>query len=152
MKPDYEEHHLHVPDVLQYQNERTRSGYWLAVSQQVTHDDSIHLGWAHANRTAGDPGQHNTPGGYGQDNAANMFTIALKHQVDKQLGFYADYAATLNHTAAHYDLGAGGRSVTTDCHDASNPDTTGFDPNGNAPHCWAGGHLQGVSVGMRYAF
>jgi hypothetical protein len=72
--------------------------------------------------------------------------------VDKQLSFYADFAETLNHSSAHYDLGAGGRGVTTDCHDASNPDTTGFDPNGNGPHCWAGGKLRGVSVGMKYAF
>jgi hypothetical protein len=68
------------------------------------------------------------------------------------LSFYADYAETLNHFAAHYDLGAGGRGVTTDCHDASNPDTSGFDPNGGAPHCYAGGHLQGVSLGMKYVF
>jgi hypothetical protein len=36
--------------------------------------------------------------------------------------------------------------------DASNPDTSGFDPNGNAPKCWAGGKLQGVSVGTKYVF
>ena len=122
------------------------------MSQQLAANDSVHFGWAHAGQTPGDTGQHNTPGGLNSDNAANMFTLAWKHQVDKQLSFYADFAETLNHTAAHYDLGAGGRGVTTDCHDASNPDTTGFDPNGNAPHCWAGGKLQGVSVGMKYMF
>ena len=141
-----------VPAALAAQNERSRTGYWLAVTQQIGSSDSLNAGWAHANKAPGDPGQHNTPGGAGSDNSANMFTLAWKHQVDKQFGFYADYAATLNKGAAHYDLGAGGRAVTTDCHDASNPDTTGFDPNGNAPHCWAGGHLQGVSVGMRYNF
>ena len=47
-------------------------------------------------------------------------------------------AGRIGPTAAHY-----GRAVTTDYHDASNPDTSGFDPNGNAPHCWAGGRLQG---------
>jgi hypothetical protein len=36
--------------------------------------------------------------------------------------------------------------VTTDCHDASNPGTSGRDPNGNAPKCWAGGKLQGAQV------
>jgi predicted porin len=148
----YEKMKRNVPDALAFQNERSRTGYWLAVSQQMGMSDSLHFGWAHANATPGDPGQHNTPGGANPDNSANMFTLAWKHQVDKQLGFYADYAVTANHTAAHYDLGAGGRAVTTDCHDASNPDTTGFDPNGNAPHCWAGGRLQGISVGMKYAF
>jgi hypothetical protein len=72
--------------------------------------------------------------------------------VDDNFSWYVDYAATHNHHDAHYDLGAGGRSVTTDCHDASNPDASGFDPNGNGPHCWAGGNLQGASVGMKYAF
>ncbi len=57
---------------------------------------------------------------------------------------------TANHQYAHYDLGAGGRGVTTDCHDASNPDTTGTDPANGAPRCWAGGapKLQGVSLGI----
>jgi predicted porin len=148
----YERLRRDVPDALAFQNERSRSGYWLAASQQIGASDSVHFGWAHAGQAVGDPGQHNTPGGLGSDNAANMFTLAWKHQVDQQLGFYADFAETLNHASAHYDLGAGGRGVTTDCHDASNPDTTGFDPNGNAPHCWAGGKLKGVSVGMKYTF
>jgi predicted porin len=141
-----------VPASLQAQNERTRSGYWLAISQDLTPQDSLHFGWAHAGKTPGDPGQHNTPGGANPDNSANMFTLAVKHQVNKELTFYADFAETLNHAAAHYDLGAGGRGVTTDCHDASNPDTSGFDPNGNGPHCWAGGRLRGVSVGAKYTF
>ena len=122
------------------------------MSQVLTPLDSVHLGWAHAGKTPGDPGQHNTTGGANPDNEANMFTIAFKHQVSKEFGFYVDYAETRNHRDAHYDLGAGGRGVTTDCHDASNPDTSGFDPNGNAPHCWAGGHLKGVSVGAKYTF
>ena len=148
----YEDLKRNVPAYLAYQNERQRKGYWLAVSQKLGAKDSVHLGWAHAGATPGDPGTHDTPGGANPDNAANMFTLAWKHAIDKQLSFYADYAETLNHTAAHYDLGAGGRGVTTDCHDASNPDTTGFDPNGNGPHCYAGGHLQGVSMGMKYTF
>jgi predicted porin len=122
------------------------------VSQQVGASDSVHFGWAHAGASPGDPGVHNSSGGAHPDNSANMFTLAWKHQVDKNFSYYVDYATTRNHADAHYDLGAGGRAVTTDCHDASNPDTSGFDPNGNAPKCWAGGKLQGVSVGMRYQF
>jgi predicted porin len=148
----YESLRRNVPDYLAYQNERTRKGTWLAVSQELTMRDSVHFGWAHAGRSPGDPGTHNTAGGANPDNAADMFTVAWKHQVDRNFAWYVDYAATHNHPDAHYDLGAGGRSVTTDCHDASNPDATGFDPNGNAPHCWAGGRLQGVSVGMKYTF
>jgi predicted porin len=141
-----------VPGSLAFQNERSRDGSWLAVSQRLSPVDTLHFGWAHAGATPGDPGQHNTPGGANPDNAANMYTLAFRHQVDKQLSFYGDVATTINHPAAHYDLGAGGRGVTTDCHDASNPDTSGFDPNGGAPHCWAGGHLKGISVGVKYIF
>jgi predicted porin len=141
-----------VPASLAFQNERSRNGTWFAVSQDVGAHDSVHFGWAHAGRTPGDPGQHNTPGGPDPDNIANMFTLAWKHQVDANFQWYVDYATTRNHRDAHFDLGAGGRSVTTDCHDGSNPDTSGFDPNGGAPHCWAGGKLQGVSVGAKYTF
>lgn len=146
---------------LQAQNERTRTGSWLALSQDLTDRDSLHFGWAHANRTPGDPGQHNpdpnvTPdaNGFfpGADNRANMYTFAYKHKVDNNFSWYGTYAATINQRFAHYDLGAGGRSVTTDCHDGGNPDTSGFDPNGNAPHCWTGAHLHGVSMGLKYQF
>ena len=148
----YEHMRRDVPAALEAQNERTRNGTWLAISQQLGAADSLHFGWAHAGRTPGDTGQHNTSGGANADNTANMYTVAWKHQVDKNFQYYVDYAVTANHADAHYDLGAGGRGVTTDCHDASNPDATGFDPNGGAPRCWAGGRLQGASVGMRYTF
>jgi len=51
--------------------------------------------------------------------------------------------------------GAGGRGLTTDCHDASQ--LAAFDPttgtvSGNGPRCWAGGRLQGFSLGMNYRF
>jgi hypothetical protein len=81
-----------------------------------------------------------------------MYTIAWKHLVDKNFSWYLDYATTNNGRFAHYDLGAGGRAVTTDCHDGSNPDGSGFDPNGGAPHCYTGAKLQGVSLGMKYRF
>ena len=148
----WEDMKRNVDSALAFQNERSRTGTWFVVSQGLSDKDSVHFGWAHANKTPGDPGAHNTTGGANPDNAANMFTAAWKHQLDKNMSIYADWAETLNHRDAHYDLGAGGHGVTTDCHDASNPDTTGFDPNGNAPHCWAGGHLKGISVGMKYQF
>ncbi len=148
----YENLKRSVPGYLDIQNERTRTGTWLAVSQDLNANDSLHFGWAHAKATPGDPGAHNTSGGANPDNAANMFTLAWKHRVDKNYSYYANYAITANHRDAHYDLGAGGRAVTTDCHDASNPDTSGFDPNGNAPKCWAGSRLQGASVGLKYVF
>jgi len=156
----YEDMKRHIDPALADQNERTRKGYWLAVSQILTPHDSIHFGWAHANRAQGDPGQHNPDASQadangffpGVDNSANMYTAAWKHTVDRNFSWYLDYATTVNHRFAHYDLGAGGRAVTTDCHDGSNPDASGFDPNGGAPHCWTGAKLQAVSLGLKYRF
>lgn len=60
----------------------------------------------------------------------------------------APWAGTFNGPYAHYDLGAGGRSVTTDCHDAS--DASGGESSN--PHGWAGGQLKGISIGMNRRF
>jgi len=159
----FETMHRYVPYDLQFQNERQRLGTWFVASQKLGHNYSAHFGWAHAFRTPGDPGQHNDstvvpPGGNPTtdaaagshaDNTANLFTFALKNQLSKNLTAYVDWALTANGPAAHYDLGAGGRSVTTDCHDASDA-TGGFAPSN--PHCWTGGNLMGVSAGLDLKF
>jgi predicted porin len=155
--------HRYVPADLQFQNERQRLGTWLVASQKLGHNYSAHFGWAHAFRTPGDPGQHNDSGvvppggdpatdataGSHADNTANLFTFAVKNQLSKNLTAYVDWALTANGPAAHYDLGAGGRGVTTDCHDASDA-TGGFAPSN--PHCWTGGNLMGVSAGLDLKF
>ena len=82
------------------------------------------------------------------DNTANMYTVAYRHRVGESLEIYSDWAGTFNSPYAHFDLGAGGRGVTTDCHDASDA-AGGQDSN---PHCWAGGHLKAFSVGMDKRF
>jgi predicted porin len=155
----YEKFKRNVPSYLEYQNERQRDGYWLFVTQALTDADVVSAGWAHAGSTPGDPGTHNTPGGPNPDNQSNMYTIAWKHLLDRNTTVYADWAMTANHTDAHYDLGAGGHANTTDCHDASQE--AAFDPtanggaggvSGGGPHCFAGGKLQGVSVGVQYRF
>jgi hypothetical protein len=46
-----------------------------------------------------------------------------------------------NHNGAHYDLGASGHGITTDCHDGA--------PSGV---CFAGSTLQAFSLGMTYNF
>jgi predicted porin len=159
----FETMHRYVPSDLEFQNERQRRGTWLALSQQLTRATSLHFGWAHAFRTPGDPGQHNDslitpPGGVpGTDftagshanNTANMFTAALKYQLTKSLGIYGDWAMTANGPAAHYDLGAGGRGVTIDCHDAFG--AAGGDV-ASYPHCWTGVTLMGASLGMVWKF
>jgi predicted porin len=159
----FETMHRYVPTDLQFQNERQRNGSWLVMSQPLNPITSIHLGWAHAFRTPGDPGQHNDslitpPGGVpGTDftagahanNTANMLTAALKYQISKSVGVYGNWAMTVNGPAAHFDLGAGGRGLTTDCHDA-------FAAAGGLvasnPHCWTGSRLMGVSIGMNWKF
>src|SRR6266702_2978893 len=94
-------------------NERQRNGSWLALTQKVTGQDDVNLGWAHAGKTPGDPGVGSI------DNAANMYTVGYKHHYDKQANWYAVYARQANHTGAHYDLGASGHCITTDCHDGN---------------------------------
>ena len=155
--------HRYVAQDLQFQNERQRLGTWLVISQKLNQKASAHLGWAHAFRALGDPGQHNDssavpPGGdpatdatagAHADNRANLFTVAFKDQLNKNLTAYVDWAYTANGPAAHYDLGAGGRSVTTDCHDAF---AAPGGLMGSNPHCWTGGQLMGVSAGVNFRF
>jgi predicted porin len=152
----YEDFHRYVPSYLEYQNERQRTGFWFALTQWLAAKDNINFGWARANPTPGDPGQHNTPATANPNNMSNMFTAAWKHNFDEHFGWYLAYADTVNHPAAHYDLGAGGHGVTTDCHDASIEgafDATVNPPvSGDGPHCWAGGHLQGISTGITLNF
>ena len=47
-----------------------------------------------------------------------MVTANYKHKFGSNLTWYTAVAATINGPAAHYDLGAGGHGVTTDCHSA----------------------------------
>ncbi|MGA3049653.1 MAG: hypothetical protein ABSD67_23815 [Terracidiphilus sp.] len=158
-----EDMHRYVPGFLEWQNERQRLGSWLAGTQAIGAFDSMSIGWARAYRTPGDPCQHNdcfTPapysapadgdmtGGRAMDNEANMYTVAYRHRIGEGLEVYSDWAGTFNHQYAHFDLGAGGRGVTTDCHDAS--DTTGNQDSD--PHCWAGGHLKAFSIGLDKRF
>ena len=53
------------------------------------------------------------------DNSVNLYSLAWRHAIDKYTTLYIDYAMTDNHADAHYDLGAGGHGVTTDCHDST---------------------------------
>jgi predicted porin len=153
----YEELSRSIAQALQFQNERQRTGYWFALTEQLDKNSNVNFGWAHANASVGDLPQHNTPlAGLNPDNSANMYTIAYKHNLDKHFSWYVDYALTLNHPDAHYDLGAGGRGITTDCHDGSAP--TAFDPtsaglvSGTGPHCYTGGRIQGLSGGLKFQF
>ena len=157
----YENMHRYLPRFLEFQNERQRQGSWLAFTQALSVNDSVSVGWARAYRAVGDPGQHDTSfelpplgapgdgtGGRAMDNSTNLFSAIVKHRIADGLTAYAVWAGDFNGPYGHFDLGAGGRGVTADCHDAS--DAVG-DENSD-PHCWAGGHLKGVSVGLDKRF
>lgn len=148
----YEEMHRDVPQVMQFQNERQRNGQWVALEQDFNGGvDRVAVGWAHAGATPGDPGgQHNfNPTGIG-NNQANMYTIAWWHRLDKQLTVYINAADTASDGNAHYDIGAGGHGIKTDCHDASHNQFVDY--SGAGPTTWGGCHALGVSTGVNYRF
>jgi len=137
------------PD-MEWQNERQRNGFWFAGSQDFSPKDNFSIGWAHAGRTPGDPGGQHNYNPLTTEDYANMYTAAWKHRFDKNLYWYFDVADTVNHGNAHYDLGAGGRGVTIDCHDGT---TQAFiDYSSAGPTTWGGCHLIGVSTGLHYTF
>jgi predicted porin len=159
--------HRYVPQFLQFQNERTRNGTWVFATQELTPADSVSFGWAHAFKTPGDIGQHNSAvcvtntgvcgftlpsDGQGvfapNDNQADMLTANYKHKFSPNLTWYTAVAVTLNGPVAHYDLGAGGHGVTTDCHDAFAA-SGGLSAN---PHCFTGTVLAGASTGIQWRF
>jgi predicted porin len=153
----YEWMYRQVPSYLSYQNERQRSGFWLTAVQDLPGANQIAVGWARANAAVGDAaGQHNfDPSIPNGQSTANMYTITGTHQVDRNLSFYANYAMTVNNGNSHYDLGAGGHGITTDCHDSGTSTSGGISANGGitgTPSCWGGNRIQGISVGMRYRF
>jgi predicted porin len=141
-----------LPAVLEYQNERQRTGTWLAASQELNAGtDTFSAGWAHANATPGDPaGQHNFNPTLTGNNQANMYTVAWTHRIDKQLSWYIDGALTVNDGNAHYDIGAGGHGIKTDCHDGTNTVFTDFSSAG--PTTWGGCRELGFSTGLDYKF
>jgi predicted porin len=139
-----------VPQDLEFQNERQRNGTWVALTQKVGTKDTVSVGWAHATATPGDPGGQHNYDPLNTDDSADMYTIAWMHKLDKQLTWYLDTALTLNHGNAHYDLGAGGRGLTTDCHDGTNAILTDYSSAG--PTTWGGCRIQGFSTGFNYKF
>jgi predicted porin len=139
-----------LPPELKFQNERQRNGLWFALSQDFSANDNFSVGWAHAGATPGDPGGQHNYNPTRPDNSANMFTAAWKHRFDKSLYWYLDAAETINKANAHYDIGAGGRGLTTDCHDATNTTVIDYSSAGNTT--WGGCREIGFSTGVNYKF
>jgi predicted porin len=139
-----------LPAALQFQNERQRNGLWFALSQDFSAKDNFSIGWGHAGRTPGDPGGQHNFNPNNTDDTANMYTAAYKHKFDKNLSWYIDAAETINNGNAHYDLGAGGRGLTTDCHDGTNTTVIDYSSAGNTT--WGGCREVGFSTGLNYKF
>ena len=137
-----------------YFDERSRKAYWLLISQELSPNNVIHFGWGHANKSPSSLGEHNIDTRPDADNASNMYSLMYRHSLDKQTNWYLAYATQINHAAGHYDLGAGGRANTTDCHDGSQISSANPDPSspGGGPFCYTGGKLQAISAGMSYKF
>jgi predicted porin len=163
----FESFHRYVPADLQFFNERQRYGTWFFLSHEFNDIDSIHFGWAHAFKTPGDMGQHNSQtivfdkgpldangnptfvGAFApNNNQADMITASYKRRLSENLTWYSAVAATFNGPSAHFDLGAGGRGLVTDCHDTFGADG-GYT---SSPHCWTGTTIVGASTGLQYRF
>ena len=139
-----------IPAALAFQNERQRNGWWLAVTQDLSAADNVNFGWAHAGKTPGDPGGQHNYDPSSTNNTADMFSLAYKHKLDKHLYWYADAAETVNHGNAHYDLGAGGHGIKTDCHDGTTTPVIDYSSAGNTT--WGGCKPIGISTGVNYKF
>ncbi len=146
----YEDLRRYDPQDLQFQNERQRHGTWFAASQDFGPKDNVSIGWAHASATPGDPGGQHNYNPTNSDNHADMYTIAWKHKFEKNLYWYLDAADTVNAGNAHYDLGAGGRGITNDCHDGTTFQFVDYSSAG--PTTWGGCHIIGFSTGVNYKF
>lgn len=148
----WEEMRRKLPDVMMFQNERQRTGDWLALDYSFNGGaDRVAVGWAHAGASVGDPaGQHNfDPNSVGK-NQANMYTMAYWHKLDKQLTWFINMADTANDHNAHYDIGAGTHGIKTDCHDATH--AMFIDYSSAGPTTWGGCHPIGISTGVSYRF
>ena len=138
--------HRYVNPLIDFQNERQRNGTWLFLTQELTPVDSFSGGWAHAfkgsgrSRAAQYAVRHHSNSRLNgrrlrcscgltvvdNDNQADMLTANYKHKFGPNLTWYTAVAATINGPDAHYDLGAGGHGVTTDCHSALGHRAAGF--------------------------
>jgi hypothetical protein len=146
----YEILHRDIPAYLEFQNERSRNGYWLTFTQQIGQAFEFSAGWAHAGQTPGDPGGQHNFDPFAATDSSDMITLLFKHKIDKQVYWYLNAAETFNHGNVHYDLGAGGRGFPTDCHDGTHTPVNDYSSFG--PTTWGGCKLKGVSAGIDYKF
>ena len=148
-----EEMKRNLPAELQFQNERQRNSHLAgAFTRSSTAGPTrVSAGWAHAGATVGDPGgEHNYNPNFDGKNQANMYTIAWIAQAGQAVVLVHRWRETVNDGNAHFDIGAGGHGIKTDCHDGTNTVITDFSSAG--PTTWGGCHELGVSTGVNYKF
>lgn len=126
-------------------NERTRDGYYAALTQKLGDTYEAMLADAHANKTPGDPSL-----GKSVDNSANMVAVGLRHAVDKSFSWYAVYAQDANSKGGHYGLGQSGHGIAILARTASDNGPNPVKNNG-VPVSF-GNTPQAVSIGVKYTF
>ena len=128
------------------QDERTRNGLWLALTQKLGPRDELNVGWAHAGKTPGNPNgappNMNGVDGSNQavNNAANQFSLGYKHRFeDKKVSVYAVYTDLKNKDYGHYALGVSGHGIVTRNKDGDGATFSGY-------------NAKALSVGLTYDF
>ena len=140
-----------IPAALEFQNERQRNGYWLALTQALTAKDNLNLGWAHAGKTPGDPGGQHNYNPNNTDDTADMITFGVQAQLGQELVLVCRCGRNRSTTAMRTTIWA---PVAT----ASRPTATMAPPRpiidytsaGNTT--WGGCRPKAVSVGVNYKF
>ena len=137
-----------LPADLEFQNERQRNGLWFALSRisrrRIT---SAWVGRMRERRRAIRAGSITTI----RPTATTTRTCTRSRgsTISTRLVLVLRCGGHGQHGNAHYDLGAGGRGVTTDCHDGT---TQAFiDYSSAGPTTWGGCQI-GVSTGLNYKF
>ena len=139
-------------------DERTHTATWVAVTQNLTTDDDLNFGWAHAGRTPGQPdqgiqdkfGNMNGPGP--SDNKANLYSVGFKHRFgDKRTTTYVTFSRLVNGYWAHYSLGAGGHGLPTRNY-VGDKFIGGCQEGGVCGPPFAGNTAQAISIGLTYDF
>lgn len=132
--------------ITQLQDERSRNGVWVALTQRLTAHDDLYVGWAHAGKTPGNPNgaPPNMSGvnAFGQavNNAANQYSLGYKHRLqDKKVTVYAAYTDLRNSDYAHFALGVSGHGIVTRNKDGDGATFSGY-------------HAKAISAGLTYDF
>ena len=139
-------------------DERTHTATWLAITQNLTPNDDLNFGWAHAGRTPGQPdqgvedkfGNSATPGS--SNNASNLYSFGYKHRFgDKRTTTYLTFSRLANGYWAHYSLGAGGHGLPTRNY-VGDKFIGGCQDGGVCGPPFAGNTAEAISLGLTYDF